>query len=1220
MKRVVLFITILILLVGLSTCSMSNEPHIYTVTFKTNGGSSIPPQEVQKNEQTTRPDPDPEKTGFTFADWYEDATCNTVWDFNTPITQNITLYAKWVERLCSVSFNGNGHTGGAVPSPQEGIQQGTTIRLPGAESLQRTGYEFACWNTQANGSGTDYEADSEFVDDANITLYAKWSPLQYTVTFDKQGGIGGPETITATYGSAMPSATAPTKPGFTFDGYFDQTEGGGSQYYSATMGSLKSWDKDDNSTLFAKWTCTVTFDSQDGSSVATLGKVQDGSTITKPTDPTRYGYDFVGWYTNTSFDVAWDFNQGKVTSDLTLYAKWSPRQYTVTFDKQAGTGGSNAITVTYDSPMPSATAPTKPGFTFDGYFDQAGGEGSQYYSATMGSLKNWDKDDNSTLFAKWTCTVTFDSQDGSSVAALGKVQDGSTITRPTDPTRYGYDFVGWYTDTSFDVAWDFNQDKVTFDLTLYAKWVERICSVSFNGNGHTEGAGPTPQEGIQQGNTIRLPEAEELQRTGYEFACWNTQADSSGTDYEAGSEFVVDDDITLYAKWNGKQYTVTFDKQGGTGGPETITATYGSAMPSATAPTKSGFTFDGYFDQTKGGGSQYYSATMGSLKSWDKDDNSTLFAKWTYTVTFDTQGGSTINPVRLSEGSTINEPTAPTRDGYTFVNWYGDASLNTLWDFNTPVTKDTTLYAKWLIAKQGLRQMIENNEDVTGVDTSGITDMSHLFEGIPNFEQDISRWDVSNVTDMSYMFHLEWTYGASTFNGDISKWDVSSVTNMSYMFYNARAFNQDISDWTVSNVTDMSYMFGGDSSILISSFNQDISDWNVSKATNMKGMFMNAHSFNQNLSNWNVSNVTDMSDMFNNAWAFNQDISSWDVSNVTDMSYMFGGDASSLGVSSFNQDISKWDVSSVTNMSHMFYSAFAFNQDISKWDVSNVTDMSFMFSCNPSYVSTFNQELSTWDVSSVTDMSYMFASATVFNGDISDWDVSNVTDMSYMFGWADSFNQDISKWDVSSVTDMSSMFCGASSFNGDISRWDVSNVTKMGDDYYGMFSGASSFNQNLSDWDVSNVTDMGYMFSGASSFNQNLSYWDVSNVTDMGYMFCGASSFNGDISKWDVSNVTDMSFMFYYAPSFNEDISGWNVSNVWNMSNMFDGASSFNEDISAWDVSNVTTMHYMFRDASSFNQNLRSWDVSNVKHRKCFSSGDCPLTTAHHPRSNWNSD
>ncbi|MDC0341522.1 BspA family leucine-rich repeat surface protein [Flavobacteriaceae bacterium] len=309
-----------------------------------------------------------------------------------------------------------------------------------------------------------------------------------------------------------------------------------------------------------------------------------------------------------------------------------------------------------------------------------------------------------------------------------------------------------------------------------------------------------------------------------------------------------------------------------------------------------------------------------------------------------------------------------------------------------------------------LRTMVANEEDVTKVVTTKVTNMSELFfidfDTFSDFNQDISNWDVSNVADMSEMF-----LNASSFNQPIGDWDVSNVTNMARMFYayysNSSSFNQDISNWDVSNVTDMSEMF------------------------------LNASSFNQPIGDWDVSNVTDMRAMFANT-PFNQPIGNWDVSNVTDMGAMFRAE-------SFNQPIGDWDVSNVTNMRAMFYGAKSFNQPIGNWDVSNVTDMGFMF-----YIATvFNQPIGDWDVSNVTIMNYMFGNATVFNQPIGGWNVSNVTTMEYMFGRNGNegnnlFNQDISNWDVSNVTDMSVMFKYNEAFNQNLSSWSVDGVNICG--------------------------------------------------------------------------------------------------------------------------------------------------------------------------------
>ena len=165
-----------------------------------------------------------------------------------------------------------------------------------------------------------------------------------------------------------------------------------------------------------------------------------------------------------------------------------------------------------------------------------------------------------------------------------------------------------------------------------------------------------------------------------------------------------------------------------------------------------------------------------------------------------------------------------------------------------------------------LRQMVANDEDVTKVVTTKITDISSLFKEKNQFNQGISNWDISNVTDMSAMF------STSPFNQDIGDWDTSNVTNMSGMFYSTTAFNQNIGSWDTSSVTNMSGMFYS-----ATAFNQNIGSWVTSSVTDMRFMFSSASAFNGDISSWDTSSVAYISGMFNNATAFNQDLSGWCV-------------------------------------------------------------------------------------------------------------------------------------------------------------------------------------------------------------------------------------------------------------------------------------------------------------------------------------------------------
>ncbi|MEM4721729.1 MAG: DUF2341 domain-containing protein, partial [Candidatus Methanomethylicaceae archaeon] len=120
--------------------------------------------------------------------------------------------------------------------------------------LSRIGYTLVRWNTSQDGTGISYNLGANYTTNENVTLYAQWTPNTYLVTFDKQGGSAGSDNVTATYDAEMPSATAPTRTGYTFGGYFTAPNGGGTKYYNADMSSAATWNITNNTTLYAKWT------------------------------------------------------------------------------------------------------------------------------------------------------------------------------------------------------------------------------------------------------------------------------------------------------------------------------------------------------------------------------------------------------------------------------------------------------------------------------------------------------------------------------------------------------------------------------------------------------------------------------------------------------------------------------------------------------------------------------------------------------------------------------------------------------------------------------------------------------------------------------------------------------------------------------------------------------------------------------------------------------
>ena len=167
------------------------------------------------------------------------------------------------------------------------------------------------------------------------------------------------------------------------------------------------------------------------------------------------------------------------------------------------------------------------------------------------------------------------------------------------------------------------------------------------------------------------------------------------------------------------------------------------------------------------------------------------------------------------------------------------------------------------------------------LDTSKVTDMSHAFDGMEEFDEDISGWDMSNVVNTKAMFS-----GCRNFTGKNigEKWNVSNVCSMFAMFCGCTQFNEDISNWNVENVANFnSFLFN------CSNFNQDVSSWNIKGVRRAAGMFQGCKKFNQDLSSWQVHEIQVMISMFEGCDEFSQDLSSWQISRLTNADGMLRG-------------------------------------------------------------------------------------------------------------------------------------------------------------------------------------------------------------------------------------------------------------------------------------------------------------------------------------------
>ena len=478
-------------------------------------------------------------------------------------------------------------------------------------------------------------------------------------------------------------------------------------------------------------------------------------------------------------------------------------------------------------------------------------------------------------------------------------------------------------------------------------------------------------------------------------------------------------------------------------------------------------------------------------------------AKASYTVTFNSNGGSAVKAQTVRSGAKASRPASPTKSGYTFKGWYSDKSLTKAYDFNSTVRSNLTLYAKW--EKKATYTVTFNANGGTAVKAQSVfsgakaarpadpTRDGYSFAGWCTDRSLTKAYDFDSAVKSDLTLYAKWETqpyavlykdgllslqaGADTdsSHGEVLgkwAWDGSSRP-----WYDKRARVRSVVARDRVVVSDESRIFGG----LLNCGSMDLSKLDVSRATSFSSMFWGCSSLQSlDLSGWDVSGVIDFSVMFYDCSSLRSlNLSGWDVSNADDLFGMF------LGCSSLQSlNLSGWDVSSASRLSSMFYGCSSLQSlDLSGWIAA--ADLSGMFSgCSRLQ----SLDLSGWDLSNASDLSGMFYGCSSLQSlDVSDWDVSNASVFSDMFyGCSSLATLDISGWDVSNASDLSKMFYGCSSLQSlDISGWDVSNVTSFASNNgfdRGMFEGCSSLiSLDLSGWDVSSATNLWYMFSGCSS-------------------------------------------------------------------------------------------------------------------------------------------
>lgn len=423
--------------------------------------------------------------------------------------------------------------------------------------------------------------------------------------------------------------------------YSDYPRSDDSDYYAITPGFTKTVNYvfEKNKSYYMKWMSVdnggaysisianreKTVEFVDANKTIKSKSVLSGAKIGTLPTPTKTGYTFKGWYTKNSGGTKIT-SSTKVKDDVSYYAQWTAKKYKITYNVNGGKAlSTKSKTVTFGNAYGKLATPTRKGYTFKGWYTAKSG-GSLRADATKVSTAKAH-----TLYAHWTIakyTLTYNVNGGDALSPASKtITYNSKYGTLATPTRMGYTFKGWFTSKTGTTRVTKNVKVTkTANHSIYAHWSAKSYTVTLDVNG---GKALSSTDKTKKVTFDKVYGAlKSTTRSGYTFKGWYT----SKVDGEKITEKTVLNKAlglaknhTLYAQWIANTYTVTFDVNGGDALDSSLATKnvlYASEFGTLPIPTRTGYTFDGWYT-AKSGGTEYTDVSIVNILK-----ATTLYAHW----------------------------------------------------------------------------------------------------------------------------------------------------------------------------------------------------------------------------------------------------------------------------------------------------------------------------------------------------------------------------------------------------------------------------------------------------------------------------------------------------------------------------------------------------------------------------------------------------------------